>query len=81
MGYSPWGRKEVDTTERLTVGRGLHVEVEWGHSFRGPQIRHNRGPLLSPLWALRTVLGQCCQGVDSAGHSPDTGSSRLLMLR
>ena len=39
------------------------------------------GPLLSPLWALRTVLGQCWQGVDSAGRSPDIGSSRLLMLR
>lgn len=39
------------------------------------------GYLLSPLWALRTVRGQCWQGVDGAGRSPDVGSSRLLMLR
>ena len=24
MGYSPWGRKESDTTERLTLSHFLH---------------------------------------------------------
>lgn len=51
------------------------MEVEWGHSFRSPRISTVGGPFLSPLWALRTVWGQCWQDVDSAGHSPDVGSS------
>ena len=30
MGYSPWGRKELDTTERLRDSTSLHFIVDMG---------------------------------------------------
>ena len=34
MGYSPWGRKELDTTERLTLSAFNNTFV--GHDSQGP---------------------------------------------
>ena len=30
MGYSPWGRKELDTTERLTLSLFFTLLFTWG---------------------------------------------------
>ena len=67
------GVAELDTTERLTLGRGLRVEVEWGHSFRSSQMGTVGGPFLSPVWALRMVWGQCWQGVMVLATAPTLG--------
>ena len=55
VGYSPWGQKEVDTTERLdftpqfnnNISQFLQVRDQlggsgWGLSFRCPEVWHSR---------------------------------------
>ena len=36
MGYSPWGRKEWDTTERPTLPLHFHSHL-WWKQFLGPE--------------------------------------------
>ena len=43
-GYSPWGRKESDTTERLSLSQSLQVAGPWLH----PIIANVRGSGLNP---------------------------------
>ena len=41
MGYSPWGRKESDTTERLTLSLSVLIPVFATGGVAGPYIsRH-----------------------------------------
>ena len=53
MGYSPWGRKELDTTERLSTAHACacpwSCELIWGFlsGFRP--------------WALFVALGHCLE--------------------
>ena len=77
VGYRPWGRKELDMTERLSV---------WMHNANGLQ----EAPYLRPAWVSRTrqKLQSCpattnilqrtspwCQGDFSANHN-----KRLLWI-
>ena len=77
-GYSPWGRKESDTTERptylcLTIATS-HQQQEWYKKGRireekvGSEARQSKRPeRLAEAGALRAVLG--------AFESPDTGDA------
>ena len=74
---SPCGQGETPAVGSAALGTWLSAGGQthprnrsslWGQGSES-------GPFLSPLWALRTVWGQCWQDVDSAGHSPDVGSS------
>ena len=55
VGYSPWGHKESDTTERLSIQVGIGVLIcrwgppldhQWGHSLSSRQQWDNVGELL-----------------------------------
>ena len=40
MGYSPWGRKELDTTEQLTLSLSLKNNKQIGDNFKINFKRH-----------------------------------------
>ena len=47
VGYSPWGPKELDTTERLTLSLSLSERQVWGHLCRAVNPKPSRA-LFSP---------------------------------
>ena len=50
MGYSPWGRKEVDTTERPTLLLlQRRQELPWGSGLKTLSF-HYRDPTQSLVW-------------------------------
>ena len=53
MGYSPWGRKELDRTERLTLFThpnkvNYAKEINW-NSVTNPFVEQNHCPLILTL--------------------------------
>ena len=44
-GYSPWGRKESDTTDRLSTAHNIaqrqSVEGRWGMDKAGQKVKHS----------------------------------------
>ena len=53
-GYSPWGRKDLDTTERLTLSHYAHVSIKM-HSIprESRKGRENNHHLFSPCLCAR----------------------------
>ena len=49
VGYSPWGCKELDTTESLTLTQGLQRVGEGGISNAGSQQSGSFGMVPRPL--------------------------------
>ena len=65
--YSPWGRKESDTTEQLSTNLHVHMSREFGNMGQSCRVcRTNIWSLMeggSVCWSSRTILGCCLQDV------------------
>ena len=44
MGYSPWGRKESDTTEQLSMDASTSADVSWAERGK-PDIQTHQSPV------------------------------------
>ena len=66
MGYSPWGRKELDTTERLTHThtqinmnvQAIHETIKHGSSDQKQEERSVHD--LRHLFSLFLIIKCCC---------------------
>ena len=73
MGYSPWGRKESDTTEQLSTAQKLTGQRRKSIVGRGPAYIRALGPR-----GVGERLGSGCgwsivwQRVNSGGEEPGT---------
>ena len=65
MGYSPWGRRELDMTEQLSMRAG--VQGRTGRTGL-PLVRYFKGPVMSPflvspcIWKSTKIVhgDDCC---------------------
>ena len=68
MGYSPWGRIESDTTERLTLLCARHWSGPWEYGGEpdglGPRLAEPIPPTLGSSLCVSSVWG--------AGHPTET---------
>ena len=83
VGYSPWGRKELDSTE-ATSGARTHARGSWSELDPSSQTRNQTHVPCSALWILNhwTTREVPSNILKVAGYSPNhSWSSCLISLR
>ena len=81
MGYIPWGRKELDTTERLSMHVLFGLQMRKGINTSSPNISSPRS-LQTLSWQCRQAGGEASSGCTcSRLRSQETQRSSLRALR
>ena len=68
MGYSPWGRKESDTTERLSMDASASADTSWAERGK-PDMQTHQSHVAGGRWNTHllfpppgaAVLGGHCE--------------------